>query len=189
MPGRTRIAVVVGSLRRESFNRRVAQAAIEFAPPSLEFHFTEIADLPLYNEDLERATVPEAWTRFRADIKTADAILFVTPEYNRSVPGGLKNAVDVGSRPYLSNVWNDKPAAIISVSTGAIGAFGANHHLRQALTFVNAAVMPQPEAYIGGAKDLFGADGKIANEGTRKFLERFTNAFGAWIERVRVRAP
>lgn len=176
-----RVAVIVGSLRKDSVSRKVAQATVELAPPSLAFTFVEIGDLPLYNQDIETDTPPAAWTRFRAEIAEADAVLFVTPEYNRSVPGALKNAIDVGSRPYGKNAWNEKPAAVISVSMGALAAFGANHHLRQALVFVNMPTMAQPEAYIGGAFKLFDERGKLTNDATREFLSTFATAFDGWI--------
>jgi chromate reductase len=119
--------------------------------------------------------------RFRERIAAADGILFCTPEYNRGVPGVLKNAIDVGSRPYGQSVWDKKPAAIISASPGAIGGFGANHHLRQSLVFLNVPAMAQPEAYLGGADKLFDAQGKLASDGTRKFLRDFMQAFAAWV--------
>ena len=176
------IAVFVGSLRKESFNRKMALALAAMAPPSLKLEIVEIRDLPLYDQD-EDANPPAAWTSFRQRIAKADGVLFVTPEYNRSIPGPLKNAIDVGSRPYGKSAWNGKPGAIVSVSPGAIGAFGANHHLRQTLVFLNVPAMPQPEAYIGGADKLFDAEGKIANPGTRDFLANFLTAFAGWIER------
>ncbi len=175
-----RVAVLVGSLRKESINRKVAKALIELAPPSLKLGFVEIGDLPLYNQDLDE-NPPEAWKTFRAQIREADAILFVTPEYNRSVPGALKDALDVGSRPYGQSAWDGKPGAVISASPGAIGGFGANHHLRQSLVFLNVPALQQPEAYLSGADKLFGADGKLANEGTLGFLGKFMQAFAAWI--------
>ena len=124
------VCVLVGSLRRASFNRVLANALISLSPSSLKFDVVEIGQLPLYNEDIETAAPPAPWTAFRQRVKPADAVLFVTPEYNRSVPAVLKNALDVGSRPYGSSVWDCKPGAIVSSSPGAIGAFGANHHLR-----------------------------------------------------------
>ena len=120
---------------------------------------------------------------FKEAIGKSDAVLFVTPEFNRSVPGALKNALDVGSRPYGKSVWSGKPGAVVSVSPGAIGGFGANHHLRQSLVFLNVPAMPQPEAYIGGAAGLFGPDGALTNDSTREFLTKFMLAFAQWIER------
>src|SRR5690606_18870607 len=129
------VAVIVGSLREGSLSRKAAHALARLAPAHLNLRIVEIGDLPLYDEDLDGENAPAAWTRFREDVRAADAVLFVTPEYNRSVPGGLKNAIDVGSRPYGQAVWSGKPAAVMSTSMGALGAFGANHHLRQSLTF------------------------------------------------------
>jgi len=176
------IAVLVGSLRRDSFNRKMARALAELAPPALKLEIVEIGQLPLYNQD-EDANPPAAWTAFRERLHRADGVLFVTPEYNRSVPAPLKNAIDVGSRPYGKNMWNGKPGAIVSVSPGAIGGFGANHHLRQSLVFLNVPAMPQPEAYIGGADKLFDGEGKLTNPSTREFLGKFMEAFAGWVER------
>jgi len=178
-----KVAVLVGSLRKGSLNRRAAEALVALAPAGMQFQFIEIGDLPLYNQDLDAATPPAAWARFREQVKSADAVLFVTPEYNRSVPGGLENAIDVGSRPYGQSVWDGKPGAVMSVSPGAIGGFGANHHLRQSMVFLNVPMMQQPEAYVGGAANLFDEAGAITNEGTRKFFENFITAFSAWIVR------
>jgi chromate reductase len=180
MTGVYDVAVLVGSLRKDSLNRKLAHTLAEIAPPSLKLQIVEIGDLALYNQDTD-ANPPTSSTAFRERIKAADAVLFVTPEYNRSVPGVLKNALDVASRPYGQNAWSGKPGAVVSVSPGAIGAFGANHHLRQSLVFLNVPTMPQPEAYIGGADKLFDADGKLTNDGTRKFLVQFLEAFAAWI--------
>ncbi len=174
------VAMIVGSLRRESLNRKTAKALIELAPPALKPEIVEIGDLPLFNDDLE-ADAPPPWTAFRERIRQADAVLFVTPEYNRSVPGAMKNALDVGSRPYGKNVWSAKPGAVVSVSPGAAGGFGANHHLRQSLVFLNVPAMPQPEVYLGGAAKLFDTDGKLSNPGTRDFLAKFLEAFAVWI--------
>ena len=174
------VAVLVGSLRKDSINRKVANALIELAPPSLKPGFVEIGALPLYNQD-EDASPPVVWTQFRDRIKAVDAVLFVTPEYNRSVPGVLKNALDVGSRPYGQSVWNGRPGAIVSASPGGIGGFGANHHLRQSLVFLNVPAMAQPEAYVGGADKLFDASGTLINDGTRKFFQQFMQAFSDWI--------
>jgi chromate reductase len=176
------VAVFVGSLRHHSLNRKMAQALAELAPASLSLAVVEIGQLPLYNEDLDDgAQPPAAWSTFRRRVKTADAVLFVTPEYNRSVPGALKNALDVGSRPVGANAWQSKPGAVVSVSPGAIGGFGANHHLRQSLVFLDVAALPQPEAYIGGAATLYDAAGRLSNDSTREFLRGFMQAFDRWI--------
>lgn len=175
------VAVLVGSLRKDSLNRKTALALAGLAPDDLQLEIVEIGDLPLYNEDLDVGAVPPAWTRFRAEIRNADAVLFVTPEYNRSLPASIKNALDVGSRPYGKSVWSGKPGAVVSVSHSAIGGFGANHHLRQSLVFLDVPAMQQPEAYIGGAGALFDGAGNIAKEDTKKFLGNFMAAFAAWI--------
>ena len=174
------IAVFVGSLRKESLNRKLAKALAELAPSSLKLEIVEIGQLPLYNQDFDEDPSP-VYVEFRARVRAADGVLFVTPEYNRSVPGALKNALDVASRPYGQSAWNGKPGAVISASPSAIGGFGANHHLRQSLVFLNVPAMQQPEAYIGGADKLFDASGKLANDGTRKFLQQFIEAFTNWV--------
>ncbi len=174
------VAVIVGSLRKDSINRKVAHAIAEAAPYGLKLGIVEIGQLPIYNQDGDD-NPPVEWTAFRERIRAADAVLFVTPEHNRSVPAALKNALDVGSRPYGKNAWNGKPGAVVSASPGAIGGFGANHHLRQSLVFLNVPAMPQPEAYIGGADKLFDAEGKLTNDGTRKFLITFMQSYAAWI--------
>ena len=176
------VAVVVGSLRKASLNRKMALALAAMAPPSMKLEIVEIGQLPLYNQDVDEQP-PAVWTDFRKRIAASDAVLFVTPEYNRSVPSALKNAIDVGSRPYGKSAWAGKPGAVISVSPGAIGAFGANHHLRQSLVFLNVPAMQQPEAYIGGADKLFAEDGSISNPSTREFMEKFLAAFEQWIGR------
>ena len=176
-----KIAIVVGSLRKASWNRKIADAIIANAPASVSFNFVEIGDLPFFNEDLE-ASPPAQWVRFRQEIAASDAVLFVTPEYNRSVPAALKNAIDVGSRPYGQSVFSGKPAAVISGSMGGIGGFGANHHLRQSLAFLNMPTLPAPEAYIGVVHELFDADGKVKSDATRGFFVTFANAFAKWID-------
>jgi chromate reductase, NAD(P)H dehydrogenase (quinone) len=175
------VAVLVGSLRRDSINRKVAHALAGLAPAGLTLSIIEIGQLPIYNQDGEETPPPE-WTAFRERIRAADAVLFVTPEYNRSVPAVLKNAIDVGSRPYGKSAWNGKPGAVVSASLGAIGGFGAHHHLRQSLVFLNVPAMAQPEAYIGGADKLFDVNGQLINEGTRKFLQGFMQSYAEWIE-------
>ena len=178
-----KIAVLIGSLRQDSLNRKFAHELIALAPPSLSLEIVEIGELALFNQDLEEngAVAPQAWTTFRRHIGAADGVLLLTPEYNRSVPAALKNALDVGSRPYGASVWSGKPAAIVSVSPGAAGGFGANHHLRQSMVFLDMPMLQQPEAYIGGAAALLGDDGKLNNDGTRQFLKKFVDAFAAWV--------
>src|ERR1700724_2294910 len=149
------VCVLVGSLRKASFSRMLANALISLAPSSMKLDIVEVGQLPFYNEDLEAGPPPAPWTAFRQRVKAADAVLFVTPEYNRSVPAVLKNALDVGSRPYGSSVWDRKPGAVVSGSPGAIGAFGANHHLRQSLVFLNVPPLQQPEAPVNHVPNLF----------------------------------
>jgi len=178
-----RIAVVVGSLRKGSYNRKVALAMKALAPSELALEIVEIGDLPLYNEDLEGEgkTAPEAWTRFREAVRGRDGVLFFTPEYNRSVPGCLKNAIDVGSRPYGKSAWSGKPGAVVSVSPSAIGGFGANHALRQSMVFLDVPMMQQPEAYIGGAAKLFTDSGELASDDTKKFFTSIITTYAAWV--------
>ncbi|NEX61974.1 NADPH-dependent FMN reductase [Noviherbaspirillum galbum] len=175
-----KVAVLVGSLRKDSINRKMAKALVAMAPPSLQMAIVEIGQLPLYNQD-DDANPPQASRDFKQQIQSSDAVLFITPEYNRSVPGVLKNAIDIASRPYGQSAWDGKPAGVISVSPGAIGGFGANHHLRQSLVFLNMPVLQQPEAYVGGAGDLFDDQGKIKNDSTRQFMEKFLAAYEGWV--------
>jgi chromate reductase, NAD(P)H dehydrogenase (quinone) len=177
------IAVFVGSLRKDSLNRKMAKAFEMLASESLKLEIIEIGGLPMYNQDLDD-NPPASWTEFRESIKKFDGVLFITPEYNRSVPAVLKNAIDVGSRPYGKSVWDGKPGAVVSVSPGAIGGFGANHHLRQSLAFLNVPTMQQPEAYIGNAANLFDEKGNLANDSIRGFAANFIKAFAAWVETI-----
>ena len=174
------VAVFVGSLRNASLSRQVAQALTELAPPQLKLDVVEIGHLPHYNQDSD-AHPPPVFTEFRARIKSADAVLFVTPEYNRSVPGVLKNALDVGSRPYGGSAWDGKPGAVVSTSIGPLGGFGANHHLRQSLVSLNVPTMAQPEAYIGSINQLFDPSGRLIDERTRASLSKFIEAYAAWV--------
>ena len=176
------VAVFVGSLRKESFSRKIAKALIAMAPPTLKLEIVEIGHLPLYNQDFE-ADPPQAAREFKQKVETFDAVLFVTPEYNRGVPGCLKNAIDVGSRPYGKSSWSGKPGAVISNSPGAIGGYGANHALRQSLVFLNVPAMQQPEAYIGGVAKMFDDKGTLTDETTREFLQKFLAAYAQWVER------
>lgn len=181
-----RIAVLVGSLRKESLNKKMAKALILLAPTSLKLEIIEIRNLPLYDQDLDdEGHPPQEWTSFREQVKSCQGVIFVTPEYNRSVPGVLKNAIDVASRPYGKNVFEKKPGAVISVSPGAIGGFGANHHLRQSLVFLDVPTLQQPESYIGHAGDIFfNANGEILNENTRDFVKNFINAYAEWVDTI-----
>ncbi len=178
-----RVAVIVGSLRQGSFNRKMALALKAMAPPTMALEIVEIGALPHYNQD-DDAAPPAPSVAFKQAIAGVDAVLFVTPEYNRSVPGVLKNAIEVASRPYGKSAWDGKPAAVISLSPGAIGGFGANHHLRQSLVFLNMPTMAQPEAYVGGAGDMFDDAGAIKKPDTAKFMATFLEKFEAWIART-----
>lgn len=175
-----KIAVIVGSLRKGSFNKKTANALIKLAPESLSLEILDISNLPLYNEDLD-INPPEAWTEFRNKLKTFDGVIIVTPEYNRSFPAAVKNAIDVGSRPYGESVWEGKTGAVISVSQGVMGGFGANQQVKQTLAFLNVIIMPQPEAYIGNAASWFDEEGNLTNESTSKFLKGFIEAYAQWV--------
>ncbi|MDF7671082.1 NAD(P)H-dependent oxidoreductase [Orbaceae bacterium ESL0721] len=178
-----KIAVLVGSLRKDSYNLKVAKILQQIAPKTLSLQIIQIGDLPLYNEDIDQGHPPESYTRFRKEIATCDGVIFVTPEYNRSIPAVIKNAIDVGSRPYGQSVWAKKPTAIISVSPGAIGGFGANHALRQSLVFLDMPTMQQPEAYFGGVATAFDDNGNIA-EKSRAFLENFIKTYADWVNKL-----
>jgi chromate reductase, NAD(P)H dehydrogenase (quinone) len=173
-------AVVIGSLRKESLSRKVATAMIKLSPPSLACRIVEIGDLATYNEDLE-SEVPAPWARFRAAITPHDAVLFVTPEYNRSMPGGLKNAIDVGSRPSGKNVFNGKAAGVVSVTPYALGGMAANIALRSALIFLNMPTMQMPEAYISQANTLFDEAGEVKVAASHEFFSKFMAAFADWV--------
>jgi chromate reductase len=182
------IAVLVGSLRRESLNRKAALALAKLAPERLKLEIVAIGALPLYDQDRDEDP-PAAWTDFRERVRRADGLLFVTPEYNRSVPGVLKNAIDVGSRPYGESAFQKKPGAVISVSPGRYGGFGANHHLRQSCVFLDIPLMQQPEAYLGGVTpETFGPDGAVEDAPAAKLLRRFIQAYAEWVEKI-LRGP
>ena len=177
---KVKVGIVVGSLRKDSYNRSTAKALMALLPENFEAEIIEIGQLPLYNQDFDDFdTVPASWTAFRAQAAAKDAYIFFTPEYNRSIPAVLKNAIDIGSRPFGSNLWGGKPAAIVSVSVGKPGGFGANHHLRQVATVLDMYTMQQPEAYIGGINEMLDENGN-ANEGLQKFLQVIADAFVKW---------
>jgi chromate reductase len=182
MAEKLQVAVLVGSLRKASLSRKVASALVELAPPSFAMRPIELGDLPLYNEDLE-AQVPGPWQRFRDEVRKADGVLFVTAEYNRSVPGLLKNAIDVGSRPYGKSAWSGKPAAVVSQSPGSMGGFGANHHLRQMMVFLDMPAMPQPEIYLSHSAKLFDEAGRLNADSTRQLLSDMMKKFEVWVRR------
>lgn len=177
-----KVGVLVGSLRKESYSRKVAKVLMEIAPPSLVLEEVYLGDLEIYNQDWDdEGTPPASWKVFREKMKDYQAVLFITPEYNRSVPPLLKNALDIGSRPSKDSSWSGKPGAVISVSAGRLSGFGANHHLRQSLVFLNVPAMQQPEAYIGDAGTLFDEKGRLIDESTGKFLHRFITAYEKWV--------
>ena len=177
-----RVAVIVGSLRKEAFSRRLAQALIAQQPASLQMEIVDIA-MPLYNQDLETDNPPAEWTAYRDRIRAAQAILFVTPEYNRGMPGAIKNAIDVGSRPYGKGAINGKPCAVASNSPGALGGFGANHQVRQSVVFLEMPMMPAPELYVGHVDKVLEAGGKVANDATRELFAKFLDRFADFVQR------
>ena len=183
-----RVAVLVGSLRKEAFSRRLANALISMQPDSLDMRIVEIGELPLYNQDLETDSPPPAWTKYREQLAECEAVLFVTPEYNRGMPAALKNAIDVGSRPYGKGVINGKPCAVASNSPGALGGFGANHQVRQVVVFPNMPMMQMPELYVGHVDKVVDAAGKPTSDGTRDLFRAFLDAFAAWTEKNGKRA-
>ena len=179
-----KIAIVVGSLRQGSINRRVAKSICAFTSDMLDCHIVEIGDLPLYNQD-DEANPSEAVVRFRQQIAAADGVLFCTPEFNRGIPGALKNAIDVGSRPYGQSVWDKKPAAVVTASPGGIGGFGANHQLRQCCVFLNMPVMQQPEAYLGGVTDdKFDEAGRLKEGPLKDVVMQLARAFAGWVDLI-----
>jgi len=178
-----KIAVIVGSIRRDSINRKLAEALAKLASPKAELAFCKIDDLPLFSQDLEPSP-PAAVTRLKREIESADGVLIVTPEYNRSIPGVLKNAIDWASRPYGKNSFDGKPTAAIGTSMGAVGTAAAQQHLRSILAYLNVKLMGQPEGYIVFKPGLVDATGAVADESARKFLQSYVDAFAAWIDRT-----
>ena len=181
-----KIAIIVGSLRKDSLNRRVARSICGLRGDNLECSMVEIGDLPLYNQDFDALPQqPEAYVRFRDQVRSADGILFVSPEYNRGMPGVLKNAIDVGSRPYGASVWGRKPAAIVTASPGSIGGFGSNHQIRQSCVFLNMPVMQQPEAYLGHVTDdSFDESGCLKDGPLKDLVTKLAHAFHDWVEMI-----
>lgn len=176
-----KIGVLVGSLRKASINRLLAETILSLFPDGYEGRIVKIGDLPLYSEDIDGETPPESYRNFRKELSDFDAFLFVSPEYNRSYTAAIKNAIDVGSRPYGKNLFDGKPGAVVTSSPGAIGGFGANHHLRQTLVFLNVALLQQPEMYLGGISDKI-ENGKL-NEATIEYLKTFVDAYIKHIDR------
>lgn len=178
------IGILVGSLRKDSFSKKFAQALIDLAPDGFQFELIPIGELVMYNQDFDDPEVtPESYTIFRDRVRALHGVLFVTPEYNRSIPAVLKNALDVGSRPSGQGVWGGKPGAVISNSPGGLGAFGANHHLRQVLVSLNVPVMPQPEVYLSKVSNMFDEDGKLVDEHTQSLLKKWVDAYVKWFHK------
>lgn len=177
------IALIVGSLRQGAYTRLVAQTLIELAPPTMQLNEVSIGELPFYNQDLETDPPPAQWRTFRDHILRSEAILLVTPEYNRGMPGVLKNAIDVGSRPLKQSVWRGKPALVISQTPGKLGGMAAHQQLRLTLSVLGSPVMPAPEVYLAEVGKVFGADGRLTAEDTRKFLGSVLNDFDTWVGR------
>lgn len=182
-PSAHRAAILVGSLRKDAFSRRAAKALIALQPPGLSLEIAEIGDMPLYNPDLETDSPPPAWRAYRERIAACDAVLFVSPEYNRSMPAAIKNAIDVGSRPYGKAAINGKPCAVVTTSPGALGGFGANRQIREAVVFLDMPMMQMPEMFIGTVDKVVAPDGTIADEKLRELFVKFLRSFAGWIER------
>lgn len=179
------IAVLRGSPRADSLTEQLARAIARIAGDRLAFRDVPIHHLPLYNPDLEKDVAHPEWDAYRAAVRACDGLLFVSPEWNRSVPGGLKNALDIGSRPYGQGIFAGRPAAVVTQSTGGTGGFGCNHHLRQSLAHLDAPVLAQPEMYLGNLKaDKFGPGGEVTDEALAKLLAGFVDSYVAWIEKL-----
>ncbi|CAN7297455.1 NADPH-dependent FMN reductase [Polaromonas sp. LjRoot131] len=176
-----KIAVVVGSIRKDSFNKKLARALEKLFPADFSFTHVRIDDLPLYNQDDDGNPLAQV-TRLKGEIKAAQGLLFVTPEYNRSIPGVLKNAIDHASRPYGQSAWDGKPAGVIGASVGAIGTALSQQHLRNILAYLNVPTLGQPEAFIHNKEGLYEADGSLG-EGSRKFLQSWVDAYVAWVRK------
>jgi chromate reductase, NAD(P)H dehydrogenase (quinone) len=181
-----KIAIIVGSLREGSINRKVARSICALRGDNLDCSMVEIGDLPLYNQDFDSLPQqPEQYLRFREQVRSADGVLFVSPEYNRGIPGVLKNAIDVGSRPYGQSVWDKKPAAVVTASPGSIGGFGSNHQIRQSCVFLNMPVMQQPEAYLGHVSDdSFDPAGCLKDGPLKDLVTGLAHAFADWVEMI-----
>jgi chromate reductase len=183
-----KIAIIVGSIRKNSYSQSLANNLVALLPEGYDAEFIKIDNLAFYNPDLDDGNPPDSYQFFRDQIRDVDAVIFVTPEYNRSYPAALKNALDVGSRPYGHSVWNGKPALVVSQSPGNLSGFGAHHHLRQVLTMLNMPTLQQPEAYIAHTHKLIDEHGMINNEGTLEFLQSVIDAFVKHVERYVITA-
>ena len=181
-----KIAVVVGSLRKDSLNRRLARAVEQLAPQDFEFSHLRIDDLPLYNQDFD-SDYPVTAMRLKRDVEAADALLFATPEYNRSIPGVLKNALDIGSRPWGKNSFAGKPGGVLGISVGAVGTAAAQQHLRTILAYLDVPTLGQPEVYLQFKEGLIDEHGRIDSDDTRKFLQDFMDRYAAWVKGFQAR--
>ncbi len=179
---KTRVALFVGSLRKGSFNRRLARAIEKLAPADFEFAHIRIDNLPLYDQDFD-ADYPAEPARLKREVEAADALLFVTPEYNRSIPGVLKNAIDIASRPWGTNSFAGKPAGVLGISIGAIGTALAQQHLRNVLAYLDVPTLGQPEVFLQMKDGLLDEDGNVGDEGARKFLQGFVDRYAAWVRK------
>jgi chromate reductase len=177
-----KIATIVGSLRKDSYNRRLARAVEKLAPAEFAFKHVQIGNLPLYSQDFD-ADYPAVATQLKKEIEAVDGLLFVTPEYNRSIPGVLKNAIDIASRPWGTNSFAGKPAGVIGTSIGSTGTALAQQHLRNVLSYLDVPVLAQPEVFIQFKDELIAEDGSIANDSTRKFVQGFVDKYVAWVKR------
>jgi chromate reductase len=184
MTDKRKIGVVIGSLRKEAFSRKLANYVVGLFAGTFDVNILEIGDLTPFNQDLDdEGKTPTAWTKFRGEVKEQDAIIFVTPEYNRSIPGVLKNAIDIASRPAGENSWAGKPGAIISNSPGGFGGFGANKHLSQPLNFLGLHLLEAPEQMVADVVSLFDENGNITSEHKKESFARFAKIFTEWIDR------
>lgn len=180
----TVIGLIAGSLRKESFSKKIARALIDMAPEGFEFKIISIEDLPVYNQDFDDYNnVPESYVKFREEIRSIEGVIFITPEHNRSVPAALKNAIDIGSRPAGKSVWNGKPGVVFSNSPGNLSAFGANHHLRQSLVFLNIPTMQQPEVYLPHINKMLDENGNLNDKDTKDFLQKAVDAYIEWFKK------
>ncbi|WP_336686516.1 NADPH-dependent FMN reductase [Chryseobacterium bernardetii] len=178
------IGLIAGSLRKESFSKKIAKALLPMAPQGFEFKIISIDSLPIYNQDFDDDNeVPESYVKFRDEIRKLAGVIFITPEHNRSVPAALKNAIDIGSRPAGKSVWDGKPGAVFSNSPGNLSAFGANHHLRQSLVFLNIPVMQQPEVYLPHIDKVWDENGDLKDEDVKGFLQKAVEAYAEWFKK------
>ena len=176
------VVVIVGSIRKESFTLKIANALAKLAPATLKLDVTTLHGISFFNQDLE-ATPPADWLAFREKLQKSDAVLFVTPEYNRSIPGVLKNAIDVGSRPYGKSSFLGKPTGIVSNSPGPLGGVSAAKHLQNILPGISGLILGQPEIYLNGVGDAFNDKGELIKESMQKVLQQYIDAFAAWVEK------